>query len=197
MDDCRWYYWLDFSWSRSRNNKSCNANRFQCRYAVCWWSNWIHLSIMNFTALDFDPFEGDFGTTSDRILRDKLVKARVKHGCFHCQGSIQPGTHYRYLVAIFEGDMHTYKWCETCCNAMVQQLDELNSCCDEESYPFERRMNLHTNVDSLIAEIWRRCARYHGWVGYPAQSHGFDSRFQRPIYGWDSLSVKQPPVCGV
>lgn len=88
---------------------------------------------MEFTALDFDPFEGDFGSPGDRALSDKIVTARKEHKCFHCAGPILPTTKYRAKAEIVDGSLHTFKWCEPCCGAMVIELN------DGDSMAFENR----------------------------------------------------------
>ena len=35
-------------------------------------------------ALEFDPFEGDFGDQSDRVLSNKFVNVRKPGACSHC-----------------------------------------------------------------------------------------------------------------
>lgn len=82
---------------------------------------------MEMTALDYDPFDGDFGRPGDRLLSDKLVTAKKEHSCFHCEGPIQPGTRYRSRAEIVEGSFTVFKWCEPCCEAMVTELTNYSS----------------------------------------------------------------------
>ena len=70
--------------------------------------------------LSVDVFEGDRGTTEDRILRDKIVTARKVRPCFLCGEDITAGSRVRTLVARFEGRMCSFTWCECCCWAMVE-----------------------------------------------------------------------------
>lgn len=70
-------------------------------------------------ALQFDPFEGDFGTPGDRILKDKIVTARKSGECFLCKGKIVPGTRVRTRTDISEGEIMYFRWCSDCCAAMA------------------------------------------------------------------------------
>ena len=70
--------------------------------------------------LNYDPFDGDFGEPSDHIFKDRLVVARKQFQCVHCCGTIFPRQLNRYLVAKIDGQMRTYRWCSTCCDAMAQ-----------------------------------------------------------------------------
>ena len=96
-----------------------------------------------FTPLDFDPFEGDFGSPGDRTLSDAMVKARKGHTCWHCKGPIQPGDIYRKRCDIVDGQMEHAKWCALCCEAMVEELKIAHGDIDDdeldERYPFEDR----------------------------------------------------------
>lgn len=69
--------------------------------------------------LKCNPFEGDFGTPGDRILRDKIVTSRKGGTCGMCLQEIQPPERVRSLVAIFDGSLMNYRWCEKCCEAMA------------------------------------------------------------------------------
>lgn len=66
-----------------------------------------------------NPFEGDFGTPGDRILKDKIVTARKGGTCGMCRQEIQVGERVRVLAAIFDGELMHYRWCEACCIAMA------------------------------------------------------------------------------
>lgn len=97
---------------------------------------------MTYTALDYDPYEGDFGDSGDKIFSDKLVKARKEHQCSHCGNAIAKDTTYRYRAEVYDGTLHAIKWCGECCNAMVQELvndADIDDKWDGESYPFQER----------------------------------------------------------
>ncbi len=92
---------------------------------------------MNYTPLDYDPFEGDFGCPGDTTLRDAMVKARKPHACTHCAGQIVPGETYRSRSDIADGDLMSWKWCALCCAAMVLQMEGNDDA--EMTYPFDER----------------------------------------------------------
>lgn len=69
-----------------------------------------------------DPFEGGFGEASDRRLKDKMVTARKGGPCNLCGVEIQPKERIRTLVAIFDGELSSYRWCNACCAAMAKSL---------------------------------------------------------------------------
>lgn len=93
-----------------------------------------------YTPLDYELYEGNYFDPADKVLQDKMVKARKEHTCTNCKGPILPGTQYRRAVGIIEGEIHECKYCAECCAAMVQELKDL----DDESiehivYHFEER----------------------------------------------------------
>jgi hypothetical protein len=94
-------------------------------------------------ALDFDPFQGDFGAPGDRELSDVMRKARKQHECCHCKGPIIPGESYRARADIADGELMQWKWCALCCAAMVSELDRINADDDHDddayTFPFEAR----------------------------------------------------------
>lgn len=69
--------------------------------------------------LNVDPFAGDFGAIGDRIFSDRIGKARKPGTCGDCAGDILPGEEQRRLSALFDGEMHSYRWCSLCCAAMA------------------------------------------------------------------------------
>ena len=99
-------------------------------------------------ALDYDPFEGDFGAAGDTTLKDAMVKARKVHKCTHCAEPIAIGENYRSRSDIADGGMMSWKWCALCCAAMVRELsagDDEDS--DEPRYPFcDRAAQAQTKV---------------------------------------------------
>lgn len=69
--------------------------------------------------LAVNPFEGDFGGTDDRTLRDKIGLARKENPCFLCGQTIRPGELVRMMAAVFDGELCSYRWCSLCCYAMA------------------------------------------------------------------------------
>jgi hypothetical protein len=66
-----------------------------------------------------NPFEGDFGSPADRCLKDKMGNARKAGPCSLCGQEIQPKERIRIAAHIFDGEMHSYRWCNACCAAMA------------------------------------------------------------------------------
>lgn len=103
-------------------------------------------------ALDFDPFEGDFGESSDCTLKDKIVKVRKPHICHICDGAINAEELARNITQVFEGQIGTWYFCHECCKAMAKVFDYENNDDDEDedsdeeinkrySLGFDRRNN--------------------------------------------------------
>lgn len=69
--------------------------------------------------LEFDPFDGDFGSPGDRVLRNKIVTAKKSRRCHLCQQQIEVGERIRCQVCIFDGTLEHYEWCSNCCHAMA------------------------------------------------------------------------------
>ena len=86
-----------------------------------------------------NPFEGDFGGQSDRVLSDKIVVARKEVTCGCCRETIHVGTNARKLTAIFDGSLMSYAWCESCCKAMADSWED-----DGESW--EHRCSIGNNT---------------------------------------------------
>ncbi|WP_444891761.1 hypothetical protein ACJJIE_00175 (plasmid) [Microbulbifer sp. TRSA001] len=73
-----------------------------------------------YDVLHYNPFEGDFGSPSDRRLKDKIVTARAAaKSCHCCSGPINPGERSRVWVDIFDGKLMEFRWCFDCCEAMA------------------------------------------------------------------------------
>ena len=77
---------------------------------------------MEAECLRVNPFDGDFGSPDDRVLSDKMVTSRGGKPCFLCRCIVQPGERTRVHVAIYDGDMQTYRWCALCCHAMAMSV---------------------------------------------------------------------------
>jgi hypothetical protein len=74
--------------------------------------------------LKVNPFEGDFGSPGDRVLKDKIGSARKNGACGMCRQEITPGERVRMLAAVFDGALMNYRWCSTCCSAMAASLTD-------------------------------------------------------------------------
>ena len=85
--------------------------------------------------LSVDMFEGDFGSPGDKILSDKIVKARKVRPCFLCGNDIDNGSKIRTLSAVFDGKLMSYAWCNLCCMAMAM-------CYTDSGKELERRASL-------------------------------------------------------
>lgn len=85
--------------------------------------------------LKINPFEGDFGTPNDKILKDKIVTARKTRACGMCCQEIQKGERIRVLAAVFDGELMNYSWCSKCCDAMSKILVD-------NGFSWEARVNL-------------------------------------------------------
>lgn len=72
-------------------------------------------------ALNVNMFAGDFGSPDDVIFSDRITKTRKDSVCWHCGEDIPARSTVRRLVAKFDGDMRTYRWCEPCCVAMSKE----------------------------------------------------------------------------
>ena len=53
--------------------------------------------------LKTNPFEGDFGSPGDKVLKDKIGTARKGGTCGMCRQEIVPGERVRLLAAVFDG----------------------------------------------------------------------------------------------
>ena len=87
-------------------------------------------------ALQFNPFDGDFGAPGDTTLSDKMVTARKEGPCSHCGHTICKGERVRSMSAKFDGQLMSYRWCALCCAAMVKcQADEEDDSGDNDQAP--------------------------------------------------------------
>lgn len=60
--------------------------------------------------LDFDPFEGDFGTPGDKVFSNRMVIARKPGPCSHCGTEITKGERIRRQNSKFDGGLMTHRW---------------------------------------------------------------------------------------
>lgn len=98
------------------------------------------------SALDFDPFEGDFGEQGDRTLKDAMVKARKNYTCAHCCGPIAPSELHRARTDVISGNVMNWRWCAACCSAMVEQMEGDD---DDDRFPYEDRTEIHRSQESM------------------------------------------------
>jgi hypothetical protein len=100
------------------------------------------------TALDLDPFEGDFGTNDDKVFSDKMVVGRKRYQCFHCHGPILVGDQHRYMASKFDDEFMTHRFCAACCEAMLVQMKAQHGWDDSENeehlFAFESRNRMHS-----------------------------------------------------
>lgn len=90
--------------------------------------------IMDFNehdCLSVNPFEGDFGDPSDRVLKDKIVTTRKDNECFLCNNKILKGERSRVLTCIFDGELESYRWCSECCHAMAVSIEDVGEAWEE------------------------------------------------------------------
>lgn len=89
-------------------------------------------------ALDFDLFEGDFGTPADTELSNKIVTSRGEYRCHICVGMISKGEAHRSTTWKFDGELMSYRCCIACCTAMIASVNGDY----EEDDPIEARYAL-------------------------------------------------------
>jgi hypothetical protein len=71
-------------------------------------------------ALEYNPFDGDFGDQGDREFRDGIVKFRKAGGCHLCGNDVKPGTFGRSLTMLWVTDgVMTYRYCTECTEAQA------------------------------------------------------------------------------
>lgn len=105
------------------------------------------------SALYFNPFEGDFGSCSDRTLKNKIVKFRKPHVCHICDAETKVGETGRNLVEIFEGEIGSFYFCQECCVAMAKSVDGDDDG-DDDCEEIDRRYELgNERRQSKIDEV--------------------------------------------
>jgi len=72
----------------------------------------------NYEASRGGAIRRDFGD-GEVALSDKMVTNRKGGTCHTCAGSCEPGTRNRVMVERAEGELVTYRWCQSCCFAMA------------------------------------------------------------------------------
>ena len=78
--------------------------------------------------LDYNLFDGDFGSPSDVLIENKMVTTNKKHenACHICESDIEIGERSRIEKNIFDGEFATYRVCQKCCEAI--SYDYENDC---------------------------------------------------------------------
>ena len=92
--------------------------------------------------LDFDPFEGDFGTPGDKVFSNRMVIARKPGPCSHCGTEITKGERIRRQNSKFDGELMTHRWCALCCAAMASYDNEVEDEASGDLPEYERRSRL-------------------------------------------------------
>lgn len=109
-------------------------------------------------ALNFDPFQGDFGEPGDRELSDKIVTAKKDHPeCSCCGGAIKAGTKNRVKREVYDRELVVNRWCQECTEAMAlvesrlsgEDPDFGDEGDEDAEAPYERRVNLHRAAESI------------------------------------------------
>lgn len=97
--------------------------------------------------LEFDPFDGDFGDQRDKTFKDKIVKGRKEHTCFHCETKILVGEIHRSRIDLSGGEILTFRWCKECCDLMRKistQNGSENEDIDDLEIQWESRARIYS-----------------------------------------------------
>jgi hypothetical protein len=89
----------------------------------------------------YDPFADDFGNYGDKILKDKLVKARKENTCFICGETIHKGDTIRSITTIYEGEIGTARYCTKCCEAMEVWDEDDTELTERYNIPYKKKGN--------------------------------------------------------
>lgn len=100
--------------------------------------------------LRIDPFEGDFGSSGDKVLTNKIVTARSEKPCVECLEPIRKGERVRTLTAVFDGDLCSYRWCSACCAAFVAFSHGDYAPMDERA--FIRKLRIEAQIEEAITK---------------------------------------------
>ena len=72
--------------------------------------------------LDFNVFDGDFGSPGDICLMNKIVVARKANKCSECGEVIKQGTYNLVKKMKWESDgLMSYRFCEDCCFEILSE----------------------------------------------------------------------------
>ncbi|MEQ1967377.1 hypothetical protein ABLA30_10185 [Xenorhabdus nematophila] len=91
------------------------------------------------SVLSFYLFEGDFGDGSERCLKDKIGVTRKTCRCYICDKIIPPKSTARLSTWIFDGEIHNYRCCSDCCDAMAKNVNGDN---DDDYYLIHDRYEM-------------------------------------------------------
>lgn len=100
-------------------------------------------------ALEYNPFEGDFGEQGDTVFKDKIVKTRKDCTCLHCKSAILKGEEARKLTAKFDGELKDYTWCVQCftLQGMIEYYLEEYSTEDSDDSLYDLAEGLQRQLD--------------------------------------------------
>ena len=113
--------------------------------------------------LKTNPFEGDFGSPGDKVLKDKICTARKGGTCGMCRQEIVPGERVRTLAAVFDGELMSYRWCSECCAAMAASWTD-------DGRAWESRVRL--GDESSNAKVSGAGTASAGLPGYAGDNNG-------------------------
>ena len=72
--------------------------------------------------MNYNIFEGDFGSPGDRILSHKIIKSNGKNKCTNCGNIIEKGEENLVKNAVFYGEgFMSYRLCESCCDKILNE----------------------------------------------------------------------------
>ena len=70
-------------------------------------------------ALEVDPFEGDYGDSTDAVLKNKIVTIRKERPCSFCRRMIKAGERARSMTSKLDGEIRSHTFCNRCLNDMI------------------------------------------------------------------------------
>jgi len=78
--------------------------------------------------LNYNLFEGDYGSPDDRVIENKMVTTNKNHknACHICECDIEIDERSRVEKNVFDGEFMTYRVCQKCCEAI--SYDYENNC---------------------------------------------------------------------
>lgn len=70
-------------------------------------------------ALEVDPFEGDYGDSTDAVLKNKIVTIRKERPCSFCRRMIKAGERARSMTSKLDEEIRSHTFCDRCLNDMI------------------------------------------------------------------------------
>lgn len=70
-------------------------------------------------ALEVDPFEGDYGDSTDAVLKNLIVTVRKERPCSFCRRMIKAGERARSMTSLLDGEIMSHVFCDRCLNDMI------------------------------------------------------------------------------